>query len=271
MPEWKISEVSKGNSDVSSSLSVRRRWAGGVVVGAVVLSTLCVGIGQQLKSPAQAIADSSPPAPSVLTSPVEYRVLETSVMLRGTVTAAQSVDVTPTGGAPGAASAVITKQPVAVGQDVRAGQLLLEVSGRPIVALKGSLPVYRDLKPGADGDDVAQLQSALQALGHRVEGDRRGHFGASTKSALIDFYNKLGYEPQPAAPEGESGVSEAEDVVVDTQRAVEDARDALEGARGTATDAEAPQTSVAPTGPSPAPPDLKPAPDAVHQTGALMC
>ncbi|MEV4876062.1 hypothetical protein [Streptomyces cyaneofuscatus] len=261
--------MSKGNPDVSSSLSVRRRWAGGVVVGAVVLSALGVGIGQQIKSPAQAIADSSPPAPSVLTSPVEYRVLETSVMLRGTVTAAQSVDVTPTGGAPGAASAVITKQPVAVGQDVRAGQLLLEVSGRPVVALKGSLPVYRDLKPGADGDDVAQLQSALKEMGHRVGDDRQGHFGAGTKSALIDFYKTLGYEPQPAAPEGESGVSEAEDVVVDAQRAVEDARDALEGPRGTAIGVEAPQAGVAPTASSASPPASKPAPDAVDRTGGV--
>ncbi|WP_258047435.1 peptidoglycan-binding protein [Streptomyces sp. SM13] len=261
--------MSKDDSDVSSNLSVRRRWAGGVVVGAVVLSTLSVGIGQQIKSPAQAIADSSPPAPSVLTSPVEYRVLETSVMLRGTVTAAQSVDVTPTGGAPGAASAVVTKQPVSVGQDVRAGQLLLEVSGRPVVALKGSLPVYRDLKPGADGDDVAQLQSALQALGHHISGDRRGHFGAGTKSALTDFYKKLGYEPRPAAPEGETGVSEAEDVVVDAQRAVEDARDALEDSRGTATNVEAPRTGVAPAGPSASPPDSAPAPGALDRTGGV--
>lgn len=252
---------------MSSGLNSRRRWVGGVAVGAVVLSTLSVGIGQQIKSPAQAIADSSPPAPSVLTAPVEYRVLETSVMLRGTVTAAQSVDVIPTGGAPDAASAVVTKQPVTVGQDIRAGQLLLEVSGRPVIALKGRLPVYRDLKPGADGDDVAQLQSALRQMGHGVGGDPRGHFGAGTKSALTDFYKKRGYEPRPAAPEGESDVSRATDVVVAAQRAVEDAEDSLEAARASA--AEAPQASGAPTSSAAPPPDAERTFDAVNRTGGV--
>lgn len=226
---------------MSSGLASRRRWAGGVAVGAVVLSTLSVGVGQLIKSPAQAIADSSAPPPSVLTAPVEYRVLEASVMLRGTVMASQSVDVTPTGGGPDAASAVVTKLPVAVGQEVHAGQLLLEVSGRPVFALQGNMPVYRDLKPGADGDDVAQLQSALARMGHKVGSDRPGYFGAGTKVALTDFYKSLGYDPRPVEAEGESGVTDAKEASLSAQRALEDAQDALATARS-GHPADTPQT-----------------------------
>ncbi|RAJ64761.1 putative peptidoglycan binding protein [Streptomyces sp. KhCrAH-43] len=223
--------VSKEKPAVSSVLTSRRRRAGGVAVGAAVLSVLSFGVGQLIKSPAQAVADSSAPPPSVLTAPVEHRVLEASVMLRGTVTAGQSVDVTPMGGGGDAASSVITKQPVAAGQSVRAGQLLLEVSGRPVFALQGKMPAYRDLKPGAEGTDVAQLQSALGQLGYRVNGDHEGHFGPGTKTALAAFYKSLGYDTRSAEPEGDAGVTQAREAALTAQRVLEDAQDAVAAAR----------------------------------------
>ncbi|WP_406287933.1 peptidoglycan-binding protein [Streptomyces sp. NBC_00209] len=235
--------VSKEKAAEPSVLTSRRRRAGGVAVGAAVLSVLSFGVGQLIKSPAQAIADSSAPAPSVLTAPVEYRVLEASVMLRGTVTAGQSVDVTPMGGGSGAASAVITKQPVEAGRTIRPGQLLLEVSGRPVFALQGKVPAYRDLKPGADGADVAQLQSALRQMGYTPGSDRKGYFGPGTKTALAAFYKSLGYDPLSAEPEGESGVTQAREAVLTAQRVLEDAQDAAatEGSGRTGTAHGTPQ------------------------------
>ena len=47
----------------------------------------------------------------------------------------------------------------------RAGDVLVEVTGRPVIALTGPLPAYRDLVVGDIGPDVAQLEQALAAIG----------------------------------------------------------------------------------------------------------
>ncbi|MFJ8823656.1 peptidoglycan-binding protein [Streptomyces sp. NPDC102467] len=180
-----------------------------------------------IKSPSQAAADARPPERSVLTSPVEHRVLTSSVIVRGQVVAGQSVDVAPqvAGGEDGSAP-VVTKLPVKQGDRLKAGQVLLEVSGRPVFALPGRIPVYRDLKPGAEGDDVKQLQGALRDLGHGTGGDTAGTFGAGTKAALDAFYAAIGYDPLPAVDDNGAGLKTAEGAVTAAERAVEEAQDA---------------------------------------------
>ncbi|MEU7513136.1 peptidoglycan-binding protein [Streptomyces sp. NPDC042898] len=200
---------------------------GALVVGAVVLTAAGAFAGTVIKSPAQVAADAGPPPADVLTAPVERRVLHETVVLRGTVAAGQTVQVAPvaTGGEGGVA--VVTKVPFEVGAAVRAGQVLLEISGRPLFVLPGHLPVYRDLKPGATGDDVAQLQSALAALGLGRGGDPSGTYGPGTKVAVEGFYAAAGYDPRPAVDDGGAGVAAATSAVTSAERAVEDARDAL--------------------------------------------
>jgi len=53
------------------------------------------------------------------------------------------------------------------------------VSGRPALVLQGAVPAYRDITPGAVGDDVRQLQAALGRLGFPA----RPHRMASTTTA----------------------------------------------------------------------------------------
>ncbi|MFC8715911.1 peptidoglycan-binding protein [Kitasatospora sp. NPDC057198] len=203
----------------------RRRWVVGIAVGAVLLTGAGIGAAAFVKSPAQVAADSAPPPPDVLTAQVERRVLKDSVILRGTVVAGQSVEVAPVvSGAAG--GAVVTRLPLPAGSPVEQGRLLAEVSGRPVFALQGALPVYRDLKPGVTGDDVAQLQQALAALGHRSGGDRPGVYGAGTKAAVTAFYRSLGYDPLPAAADGGAALKAAEQAVTQGERAVQDATDA---------------------------------------------
>ncbi len=67
-------------------LSHARRWVTGVVGTAVLLSVAGVLAAQLIKSPAQAVADTAPPPPSVITAPVEQRILKDTVIIRGTVT-----------------------------------------------------------------------------------------------------------------------------------------------------------------------------------------
>ncbi|MFJ4685932.1 peptidoglycan-binding protein [Streptomyces sp. NPDC088789] len=217
----------------------RRRWVAAVAAGSTLLAVAGFAAAQVIKSPAQAAADTEPPPADVLTAPVERRVLKETVVVRGTVAAGQSVTVTPVaGGEEGAAEPVVTKLPVDAGDTVRAGQLLLEVSGRPVFVLKGELPVYRDLKPGAKGDDVTQMQKALRGLGHGTGDDRSGVFGSGTKAALRSLYAGLGYDPKPAADDGEA-VEAGEAGVRAAERALEQAesaadRSAAETGEGTA-------------------------------------
>ncbi|MFE2327484.1 peptidoglycan-binding protein [Streptomyces sp. NPDC059385] len=217
-----------GESGAGSGLSRRRRWVAVMAVGAVLAASAGVGASTVIKSPAQAAAEAGPPPADVLTAVVERRVLTETLVLRGMVTADQTIPVTPSVDAgKGAARPVVTKLAVAAGDTVAAGRVLLEVSGRPVFALEGGLPVYRDLKPGAEGDDVAQLQSALGRTGHGTGSDRRGVFGAGTKSALTAFYASIGYDPLPAQADGGAAVKAAEETVTSARRALEDARETL--------------------------------------------
>lgn len=89
--------------------------------------------------------------------------------------------------------------------------------------LHGAQPMYRDLKPGSTGDDVAQLQQALRELGHGTGGDARGVFGAGTKAALTAHYRAIGYEPLPAVADGGAALKAAREAVRSATWAVEDA------------------------------------------------
>ncbi|MFZ3467911.1 peptidoglycan-binding protein [Streptomyces sp. 4.24] len=225
----------------ADGLGRRRKWVAAVVGGAVLLAGAGVAASLVIKSPAQTAADAAPPPLDVLVARVEKRVLRDTVIVRGTVSAAQSTQVTPAvAGAEGASAPVVTKVPVRQGDRIDAGKVLLEVSGRPVFALPGSLPVYRDLKPGATGDDVKQLQKALAGLGHPVGGDPAGTFGAGTKTALTSFYTSIGYDPVPAVADRGEAVSAAEEAVTAAERSLEDAR-------ASAARADAPATSSAGT------------------------
>ncbi|MFB7943831.1 peptidoglycan-binding protein [Kitasatospora phosalacinea] len=211
----------------------RRKLLYLVVAGTVLLSGAGLAAAAVVKSPAQVASEAEAPAPDVLTVAVERRTLTSTVVVRGQVTAGQSVDVAPVAGSSGDSGArtVVTKLPVKAGETLSAGQVLLEVSGRPVLALQGDLPVYRDLKPGMTGQDVKQLQQALAAQGFSSAGDASGTFGAATGRAVRAFYTAHGYDPLPAQQDGAEQISAAEDAVTAGERALADSRDALRRAQ----------------------------------------
>jgi HlyD family secretion protein len=214
-------------------LSAAKRRVLGITIAAVVLvATTTLGAARVIKSPAQAAAEAVPPPPSVITARVERRVLVDTVVVRGMVSAEQTIDVLPRGGAD--APPVVTEVRVKAQDLVEAGTVLVEVSGRPVIALPGQIPAYRDLRPGSHGRDVRQLQTALQAQGF-ASTDPAGYYGEGTKAAVSGFYHAKGYEPPPASDEDDQLLEEARDQVTQAQRALRDARTALELARQEAT------------------------------------
>jgi peptidoglycan hydrolase-like protein with peptidoglycan-binding domain len=221
-----------------SSTSKRRHILVVVAIVTAVLSVAGLALSTRIKSPAEAASEAGPPVATILTAPVERRVLSTTVVLRGKVSAAQRVEVTPAS-AVNSARLVITGVRVRPGATVRHGQVLAEVSARPVIALRGALPSYRDLKPGDNGRDVEQLQIALRLSGYQID-DVDGRFGSDTKRSLDSFYRQIGFDAALAGdPEA---VKSARATVKAAERrldaAVTQAAKSKSGSTPTADDAE---------------------------------
>lgn len=178
----------------SSALRGRRRSLALVVTGAICLCLGGLAASFLIKSPAERAAETSPPARSLLTEKVTQRVVQDSVILQGDVISGRQTTVSPQSSTGSGVTPVITAVRAKPGATVRSGQVLAEVSARPVFVLPGSIPVYRDLKPDDDGKDVRQLQTALKRLGYSLRGDRLGHFGSGTRRAVSALYAHLGYD-----------------------------------------------------------------------------
>ncbi len=152
-------------------------------------------------TPAQRDALAAPPPASVLTAAVTSRELSDSVVTRGDVAVLAAVDVLEGRAFPGS-PAIVTAAPVVTGDEAKAGSVLLEVNGRPVLALPGDLPAYEDLTTGAEGPLVAQLQKALKATGAKITDDK-GVFGASTAAGVAKLYTDAGYAAREALPMAE--------------------------------------------------------------------
>jgi HlyD family secretion protein len=235
-----ISRVRERRTGVRSNR--RRRVLLFVLAAAVVVCAGSLAAPLVIKSPAQQAAQARPPAATVLTAPVEYRVLKSAVVLRGTVTPASSVEVNATAGS-SEGSPVVTGVRVKTGDRLVGGKVIMEVSGRPVIALLGAIPAYRDLRPGVSGRDVAQLQTALKTLG-LDPGEHGAVFGEGTKKAVSALYSRLGYSARTTGAEDQVSLDGARNQVKLAQRALEDAQIAVP-AQG-----QAPKSSGVP-GPSP--------------------
>ncbi|AGZ41625.1 peptidoglycan-binding protein [Actinoplanes friuliensis] len=224
----------------------RRRWALLMAGGATLLSLGGLIGASFVQSPEQQRASALPPAPSVLTATVEERLLASTVVTRGEVGADRQVEVTPAS-AQGAEVTVVTAVRTRVGAKIKPGDVVLTVSGRPLMILPGAIPAYRDLKPGDEGDDIAQLQSALRRLGHYDSGDRRGWFGPSTKAAVRRLYADIGYEvPDTGGPGGQ-----------EDREPLRAADDAVGAARSAVTSLKARLAAATPPPSAPGEPTLK--------------
>lgn len=184
---------------------MRRRNLLLIMAAAVLLSSLATWVAAaQIRSPAEVAARTAPPDPTLILVPVEEQVLSTRVVTRGTANfgSPRRILLAPSPLKTGAQ--IVTSLP-GIGARVVAGDVLAEVSGRPVFVLEGSVPSYRDLGPGMSGPDVAQLEKALRRLG-LDPGAADGTFDSATAEAVGRLYGRRGHDPLLA---GEATLAEA--------------------------------------------------------------
>jgi peptidoglycan hydrolase-like protein with peptidoglycan-binding domain len=211
----------------------------GVIVGVVTL----VGAGgwfagTRMQSPADAAAAQQPPKAGPVTVPVEQRALTATVVAQGSLeygsprslTLAGAVGAVEEGGEGSAMAQRVTKTPVP-GSELKEGSVLMQVSGRPVLVLRGSVPMYRNLGPGASGDDVRQLQSALNRLGFAT-GGVTSTYGQGTASAVSRWYRSKGYTAQEPGSADRQQLGQLESSVSDAQLALLTAQGSGEGTKG---------------------------------------
>jgi hypothetical protein len=118
------------------------------------------------------------------TAPVQKGELSAAVSQDGTLTYQARPDGSPFS-AINHARGTYTELPAA-GDKVRCGDVLYRVDAHPVLLLCGTVPAYRDLRQGAVGGDVRQLNRTLH-----VRGAGRA-FTAKTESALEALQRRKG-------------------------------------------------------------------------------
>ncbi len=210
-------------------MTARRRILVIIAAVAVIATGLGVAVGRELSSPADAAARTAAPPASRITVPVELRALSSRVIGRGDATFDGAVNVTiETGGLQ--TRPVVTGQVPKVGGTVREGKPLLEIAGRPVLALAGVLPMYRTLRPGLRGPDVRQLEQVLHRLGYNP-GTVDDLYTADTSAAVVRLYNAAGYEPPAADEQLTQAAQQAQQQVNQATEGVRSAQSALDRAR----------------------------------------
>ncbi|WP_245685325.1 peptidoglycan-binding protein [Streptomyces yerevanensis] len=213
-------------------------------LGALVCAVAVVGAGgwfagSQVRSPADVAASHRAPKAGPVTVAVERRPLTATVVAAGSVefaspqalSLAGSVGSGTAGGTSGAdgqtAEQRVTKAPAA-GTKLKEGDVLMAVSGRPVLVLRGSVPMYRTIGPGTSGDDVTQLQKALRRLGFDP-GSISGTFRQGTASAVTRWYKSKGYEAQQPSAADQQRLGELQQAVFSAQEALLTAKGASGG------------------------------------------
>lgn len=216
----------------------RRRQAGLVVCLALASAGIGVVVGRSIKSPADAASGATAPAASLITVPVERRELVSSLAIAGSIEYVEPVSVRLAGsvGAAGGDRQIVTRVPE-VGSEIIEGQAAFEISGRPVFAFAGELPMYRELVPGSVGPDVAQLETALAALGF-TPGAVDDRYDAGTEAALDLFYESRGYASQGPTDAQRTQLTDARSAVADADTAVRQAQVALSNGQTTVTQSD---------------------------------
>jgi HlyD family secretion protein len=192
------------------------------IIAVFVLPAVAAVLGTQISSPAQRAAAARPPTPSVITAKAEQRVVGETVVVNGDVQSAHSAQVVSS--TAGDATPIVSDVRSKSGDSVKEGDVLVVISGRPVIALEGPVPAYRDLQPGEIGGDVVQLQKALRRLKYSIGSDAEGTFALGTQAAVQRFYQDRGFSPQMTSPDAREQLNQAKQDVSDAQSQLDRAK-----------------------------------------------
>ena len=141
----------------------RRRWIAAVVLAAVAGAGIAAGITGTRTGGGAGGGGVSDNAYPTSTATVTRQSLSSEIPVTATLGYAGSYTVV------NQASGILTRLPQ-IGKVVSEGQVLYEVSGRPVVLFYGATPAYRSLSAGTNnaltGPDVRELNADLVAMGY---------------------------------------------------------------------------------------------------------
>jgi peptidoglycan hydrolase-like protein with peptidoglycan-binding domain len=201
------------------------------VIGAVVLAAgLGWFFGSQIQSPAEAAAEAEPPEASNIAVQVVREVLSADVVTRGDIVYDEPLSVALSGSFAETPEKLVVTQAVEVNSELVEGAVAVEVVGRPVFFLAGEIPMYRDLRPGATGDDVLQVEEALARMGF-FTGTPDNVWDGETSSAVTAWYESAGYRPNGLSQEDEASLRAARDRVTGAEGSVADSEQALREAQ----------------------------------------
>lgn len=156
-----------------------------VVLGAgVVLAGTSAVVVQERRSSAPSTAPDA--GANLLTAPVERRTLTDSVTVRGTAGHRSRSSLR------FAVAGRVTQIGIAPSTDIAAGTTAVQVDGRPVVAVGGMFPFWRDLAKDATGADVTQLKALLRGDGQNP-GTDDDVFSSATERALKAWQQSHGF------------------------------------------------------------------------------
>jgi multidrug efflux pump subunit AcrA (membrane-fusion protein) len=207
----------------------RNLLLGGVIAAVVVAAGLGWFFGSRIRSPAEVAADASAPEPSNITVEVVSQVLSADVITRGDIVYDEPVAVVLSGSFAETPEKLVVTQAVEVNAELAEGDMAVEVVGRPVFLLVGEIPMYRDLRPGASGDDVLQVEESLARLGF-FSATPDSTWDQTTSSAVAEWYQDAGYRPNGVSEADEASLRSARDRVRAGQAALADSEAALRGA-----------------------------------------
>jgi hypothetical protein len=168
----------------------RRRWIAAAVLAAVAAAGIAAGITDTRTGGGTGSGGVSDNAYPTSTVTVTRQNLSSEIPVNATLGYAGSYNVV------NQASGILTQLPQA-GKVISEGQVLYEVSGRPVVVLYGSTPAYRSLSAGTNngvtGPDVRELNADLVAMGYASGSE------IPAGSAVFSNWTTLGVEKLQSA------------------------------------------------------------------------
>ncbi len=87
-------------------------------------------------------------------------------------------------------SGTITNSTCRAGNRFRSGTAIVEIDGKPYVAIATATPFWRDFKRGIKGKDVLSFQEALLRAGYRLP--KTARFDRATTEAAREYLSKAG-------------------------------------------------------------------------------